>query len=102
VQRIYRFDMWTPMAVLVAILCFALAACVGSQSGPPPPAPLQKLTVYVWMDPGPHPSFERLAQDKATCLQEAEQRASPSMSDRWHAHIKRCMERKGWGEKAVD
>jgi hypothetical protein len=90
------------MHVLVAILCFTMSACVGSQSGPPSPAPLQKPAVYVWMDPGPSPSFGRLAQDRATCFQEAEQRESHKMSDRWHAHMKRCMERKGWREETVN
>jgi hypothetical protein len=88
--------------LLIAIVYFAIGACVGSQSGPPSPAPLPKPAVYVWMDPGPPPSSERLAQDKATCFQEAEQRESRSMNDRWHAHMKRCMEKKGWGEKAIN
>jgi hypothetical protein len=101
-QRIYRFEKWTPMPILVAIVYFAMAACVQSQSGPPSPVPLPKPAVYVWMDPDPPPSVERLAQDKLTCFQEAEQRESRRMSDRWHAHLKRCMEQKGWGEKAID
>ena len=90
------------MSIVIAFVCVAMAACVGAQSGPPSPAPLPKPAVYVWRDLGPPPSVERLAQDKATCLQEANQRESYTRNDRWHAHKKQCMERKGWGEQAVD
>jgi hypothetical protein len=89
------------VTILVAILFLAMTACAG-QSGPPSPAPLPKPAVYPWIGPGPSPSVQRLAQDKTTCFQETEQRESRSMSDRWHAHLKRCMEMKGWGEKAID
>jgi len=54
------------------------------------------------MGTGPAPSLQRLAHDKAICFHEAEQRESHSMSDRWQAHMKRCMEKKGWGQKAID
>ncbi len=90
------------MPMLVAIACFAMTACAVSQSEPPPPAPLPKPTVYEWTGTGPPPSFERLATDKATCFKQAEQRESRSMSDRWHAHMQRCMEQKGWGQQAIN
>ena len=89
------------LRILVAIVGLAMTACMVIQSEPSP-APLPKLAVYVWMGTGPPPSVEHLAQDKLTCEQEADQREPRSMSDRWHAHMKRCMERKGWGEKVID
>jgi hypothetical protein len=87
--------------ILVAICCVVITACV-MKSEPPPSAPLPKPTVYEWTGTAPTPSSTRLAQDKASCFREAEQRESPSRSDRWSAHMKSCMEQKGWGEKAID
>ena len=88
------------VSILVAILCFALSACVASQ--PIPSAPLSKPTLYEWIGPGPHPSAPRLAQDKLVCVQDAHQKEPLSISDRWQAHLNLCMQKKGWGQKAVD
>jgi hypothetical protein len=84
------------VTILVGILCFAISACVESQ-----PA-VSKPTVYEWIDTGPYPSSQRLAHDKFTCFQDAERSESRSMSDRWKAHLKLCMQSKGWGQKALD
>jgi hypothetical protein len=90
------------MPILVAIVCFALAACMVIETGTPPSAPLPKLTVYVWVGPGPAPSVDRLAQDKVACVHETEKKVSTSEVDRWQTHMNHCMETKGWGQKAVD
>ena len=90
------------MPILVAIVYFALAACMVIETGTPPSAPLPKLTVYVWVGPGPAPSVDRLAQDKVACVHEAEQKVSTSEGDRRQTHINHCMETKGWGQKAID
>ena len=87
------------MTILVAILCFAISACVESQ-----PA-LSKPTVYEWIGTGPYPSSQRLAHDKYACSQDAERtypRRASSVSDRWKAHLNLCMQSKGWSQKAID
>lgn len=88
------------MIILIAILCFALAACVESQPQPVLPKP----TVYEWIGTGPSPSPQRLAHDRYACTQDAD-RSYPretNVSDRWKALENRCMQSKGWGQKAVD
>lgn len=87
------------MTILVAILYVIISACVESQ---PVSAPLPKPAVYEWTGTGPPPSLLRLAHDKSTCVQEAGHRESRSLSDRWQAHVNRCMEQKGWGQKIID
>ena len=88
------------MIILIAIVCFALAACVGSQ--PIPSAPLSKPTVYEWIGPGPQPTLKSMAQDKAACVHEAEQKVSMSAGEAWQTHVNLCMRTKGWGQKAID
>jgi hypothetical protein len=87
---------------LVVMVYFALAACVESRPALPT---LPKPTVYEWMGAGPA-SLPRLAQDKAACFQEAELSdpyAEPGIvSEDWKANVKRCMQKKGWGEKAIE
>ena len=87
------------MLILVAIVCLVISACVESQ---PSSAPLSKPALYEWFGPGPHPSAPRLAQDKLACVQDAHEKEPVSISDRWQAHVNLCMQRKGWGQKAVD
>lgn len=43
------------MPILVAIVCFAMTACVMIQSGPSPSAPLPKPSVYEWVALARHP-----------------------------------------------
>ena len=90
------------MAILIVIMYLALAACMESQKTS---APLPAPTVYEWMGPGPTPSLPRLAQDKSLCFQEAEltdpYHQPGIMSEHWKAHVKLCMRKEGWGEKAV-
>jgi hypothetical protein len=88
------------MIILVAIVCLALAACVESQ--PIPSAPLSKPTVYEWIGLGPQPSLKSMAQDKAACVHEAEQKISMSAGEAWQTHVNLCMRTKGWGQKAID
>jgi hypothetical protein len=93
----------TFMVIQVALLSGALTACVGSQ---PSPSLLPKPTMYEWIGTGPPPSVLRLAEDKSLCLHEAE-RADPQKdpgteSAHRNAHLKRCMQEKGWGETAID
>ena len=85
--------------ILVAILCFAISACVESQ---PTSAPLSKPTLYEWIGPGPTPSVNSLAQDKVACAQEAEHKESVSAGDRWQTQVNLCMRTKGWGQRAID
>jgi len=89
--------------ILIVIVYLALAACVGSQPASPP---LPKPTVYEWIGPSPPPSLQRLAQDKLTCFHEAEQtdtqKAPGVVSEHWKTHVKLCMQKLGWGEKAVE
>lgn len=91
------------MAILVAIMFVALAACEKSQ---PTPAPLSQPTVYEWIGIGPSPSLLRLAQDKSTCIQEAErtdtQKDPGVVSEHWKTYVKLCMQKQGWGEKAIN
>lgn len=90
------------MVILILIVYLALAACMVSQTTS---APLAAPTVYEWMGPGAPPSLPRLAQDKSMCFQEAEltdtQKAPGVVSEHWKAHVKLCMRKEGWGEKAV-
>ena len=88
------------MILLVAILCFALSACV--QSRPISSAPLSKPTVYMWIGQGPQPSMKTLASDKAACDQEAKKQGLGTGGDRWQTQVNSCMEKKGWGQKAID
>jgi hypothetical protein len=88
------------MPILIAILFFALSACVESQ--PISSAPLSKPTVYEWIGSGPPPSLTSMAQDKAACVQEAERKESMSAGDAWQTHVNLCMYTKGWGQKSVD
>jgi hypothetical protein len=99
-KRIYYVENWKSVTILVAILCFALAACVESQ--PISTAPLSKPTVYEWIGPGPQPSVTSMAHDKAACAQEAEQEEFVTAGDRWQTHVNLCMRTKGWGQKAID
>ena len=91
------------MAILIVIMYLALAACMESQKTS---APLPAPTVYEWMGPDPTPSLPRLAQDKLMCFQEAEltdsQKVPGVVSEQWRAHVKLCMRKEGWGEKAID
>ncbi len=91
------------VAILVVIVYLALSACVESQ---PMSAPLSQLAVYEWIGTSPPPSLLRLAQDKSTCFQEAERtdtQKDPGMvSEHWKADVKLCMQKQGWGEKAID
>jgi hypothetical protein len=87
------------VVILVAIVYVALSACVESK---PTSAPLSEPTVYEWIGPGATPSVTRLAQDKAACFQEGEQKESVSTGDRLQTHVNLCMRTKGWGQKAVD
>ena len=87
------------MAILIAIVYLALAACVESQ---PTTGPLSRPSVYEWIGPGPTPSVTRLAQDKAACFQEAEQKQSGSIGNRLQNHVNLCMRTKGWGQKAIE
>lgn len=90
------------MAVLVVIVYLALAACMESKAASPA---LPKPTMYEWRGAGPA-SLSRLAQDKAACFQEAELTdpyTEPGIvSENWKANVKRCMQQKGWGERAID
>ena len=90
------------VAILIVILYLALAACVESRTTS---APLSEPTVYEWIGPGPPPSLQRLAHDKSMCFQEAEltdtQKAPGVVSEHWKAHVKLCMRKEGWGEKAA-
>ena len=88
------------MIILIAIVCFALVACVESQ--PIPSAPLSKRTVYEWISPGPQPSLKSMAQDKAGCMNEAEQKVSMRAGEAWQPHVNLCMRTNGWGQKAND
>ena len=91
------------MAILVAIVYVVLVACEMSQ---PTLAPLPPPTVYEWVGTTPSPSLQRLAQDKSTCFHEAErtdtQKAPGVVSEHWKTHVKLCMQKQGWAEKAVD
>lgn len=87
------------MVILVAIVYLVLSACVESK---PTSAPLSEPTVYEWIGSGATPSVTRLAQDKAVCFQEGEQKESVSIGDRLQTHVNHCMRAKGWGLKAVD
>ena len=91
------------MPILIVIVCVALTACVGSRTASPP---LPKPTVYEWIGASPPPSLQRLAQDKLTCFHEAEQtdtqKAPGVVSEHWKTHVKLCMQKLGWGEKAVE
>ena len=90
------------MAILIAIVSLALAACMKPQTTS---APLSQPTVYEWIGPSAPPSLQRLAQDKSLCFQEAElldPHPEPGItSEHWKAHVKLCMRKEGWGEKAV-
>jgi hypothetical protein len=91
------------MAILVSIVYVVLVACEKSQ---PTLAPLPQPTVYEWVGTSPAPSLQRLAQDKSTCFHEAErtdiQKAASVVSEHWKTHVKLCMQKQGWGDKAVD
>ena len=93
----------TFVAILIVIVYLALAACMESQTTS---APLPEPTVYEWIGSGPAPSLHRLAQDKSTCFHEAErtdtQKDPGVVSEHWKTHVKLCMQKQGWGEKAVD
>jgi hypothetical protein len=86
------------VTILVAILCLAFSACVESQPALPKP------TVYEWLGTGPYPSSQRLAHDRYACAQDADRNypQEANVSDRWKAHQNRCMQSKGWGQKAID
>jgi hypothetical protein len=89
------------MVILVAITYLALAACIESR-----PTSVPSVTpVYEWIGPGTAPSLEQLALSKSLCFQEAElldPHAEPgTMSEHRKAHVKLCMRKEGWGEKAV-
>jgi hypothetical protein len=90
------------MAILIVIVSLALAACVESRTTS---APLSAPTVYEWIGSGPSPSLLRLAHDKSICYREAElldpQAQAGFVSEHWKAHVKICMRKEGWGEKAV-
>ena len=90
------------LTFLIVIVSLALAACVESRTTS---APLPEPTVYEWVGPGPPPSLARLAHDKSICYREAElldPRAEAGIvSEHWKAHVKICMRKEGWGEKAV-
>lgn len=91
------------MAILIVIVSLALVGCMESRTIS---APLPEPTVYEWIGPGAPPSLQRLAQDKSLCFQEAELTdpyPQPGiMSEYWKAHVKLCMQKQGWGEKAVE
>jgi hypothetical protein len=90
------------MAILIVIVSLALAACIEPRTTS---APLSEPTVYEWIGSGPLPSLLRLAQDKSICYREAElldpQAEAGIVSEHWKAHVKLCMRKEGWGEKAV-
>jgi hypothetical protein len=90
------------MAILIVFVYLALAACMKSQTTSTPPS---EPTVYEWIGPGTAPSLEQLALSKSLCFQEAElldPHAEPGiMSEHRKAHVKLCMRKEGWGEKAV-
>ncbi len=62
------------------------------------PSPWQ----YEWIGPGPQPSLKSMAQDKAACVHEAEQKVSRSAGEAWQTHVNLCMRTKDWGQKAID
>ncbi|RPH80573.1 MAG: hypothetical protein EHM80_04895 [Nitrospiraceae bacterium] len=90
------------VAILIVVVYLVLAACVESKPSSPT---LPKPTVYEWIGTG-QASLAHLAQDKAACFQEAEltdPHPEPGIvSEDWKANVKRCMQKKGWGEKAVN
>ena len=90
------------VAILIGIVYLALAACMESQTTS---APLAEPTVYEWKGPGAPPPLPRLAHDKSICYREAElldpQAEAGIVSEHWKAHVKICMRKEGWGEKAV-
>ena len=102
-KSIDHMERWSSGTILLAILCVSLSACVESQPSPPT---LPKPTLYEWIGIGPPPSLLRLAEDKSICFQEAE-RTDPQkdpgiVSENRKAHLKLCMQKKGWGETAID
>lgn len=90
------------MAILIMIVSLAFAACMKSQTTS---GSLSQPTVYEWIGSGPSPTLIRLAQDKSICYREAElldpQAEAGIVSEHWKAHVKLCMRKEGWGEKAV-
>ncbi|MEO7860742.1 MAG: hypothetical protein ABIU05_09900 [Nitrospirales bacterium] len=90
------------MAMLIVIVSLALVGCMESRTIS---APLPEPTVYEWIGPGPPPALHQLAQDKTLCFQEAEltdPHHEPGFrSEHWKTHVKLCMRKQGWGEKAV-
>ena len=90
------------VAILIVVVYLALTACVESKPSSPT---LPKPTVYEWIGPG-QASLARLTQDKAACFQEAEltdpHREPRIVSEDWKANVMRCMQKKGWGEKAIN
>jgi hypothetical protein len=90
------------MVILAAIMYLALAACMESRTTS---APLSEPTLYEWIGPGTAPSLEQLALSKSLCFQEAKlldpHAEHGIMSEHRKAHVKLCMRKEGWGEKAV-
>ncbi len=89
------------MAILLVIMSLALAACIESQPTSTPSEP----PMYEWIGPGTAPSLQQLALDRLICHREAEvidSHPQPGVtSEHWKAHVKLCMRKQGWGEKAV-
>ncbi len=89
------------VTTLIVIVYLVLAACKGS---PTTSVPLSEPTVYQWIGPGTAPSLQQLALSKSLCFQEAELLDPHAelgiMSEPRKAHVKLCLRKEGWGEKA--
>ncbi|HEY6262583.1 MAG TPA: hypothetical protein VIW47_13375 [Nitrospiraceae bacterium] len=46
--------------------------------------------------------MKTLASDKAACDQEAKRQRFGTAGNLWQTEVNSCMEKKGWGQKAID